>query len=65
MVEIGPYVAESHILIDYDNSVWGYRGFDFNYFFVQVSTTQAQKTMLVKRLKNISSSLTFQKMMNC
>ena len=37
MVGVGPYVAESHILIDFDNSAWGYRGFDFNYFFVQVS----------------------------
>ena len=38
MVGVGPYVAESHILIDFDNSAWGYRGFDFNYFFVQVRT---------------------------
>ena len=37
MVGVGPYVAESHMLIDFDNSAWGYRGFDFNYFFVQVS----------------------------
>ena len=39
MVGVGPYVAESHMLIDFDNSAWGYRGFDFNYFFVQVSFT--------------------------
>ena len=37
MVGVGPYVAESHMLIDFDNSAWGYRGFDFNYVFVQVS----------------------------
>ena len=37
MVGVGPYVAESHMLIDFDNAAWGYRGFDFNYFFVQVS----------------------------
>lgn len=37
MVGVGPYLAESHMLIDFDNSAWGYRGFDFNYFFVQVS----------------------------
>ena len=36
MVGVGPYVAESHMLIDFDNAAWGYRGFDFNYFFVQV-----------------------------
>ena len=39
MVGVGPYVAESHILIDFDNSAWGYRGFDFNYLFVQVSSS--------------------------
>lgn len=37
MVGVGPYVAESHMLIDFDNAAWGYRGFDFNYFFAQVS----------------------------
>ena len=55
MVEIGPYVAESHILIDYDNSAWGYRGFDFNYFFVQVSTTPGQIPSLLQRIKIFSA----------
>lgn len=36
MVGIGPYVAESHMLIDFDNAAWGYRGFEFNYFFVNL-----------------------------
>ena len=48
MVGIGPYVAESHILIDYDNSAWGYRGFDFNYFFVQVSSSNPIKKSILE-----------------
>jgi len=38
MVAEGPYLAESHMLIDFDNAAWGYRGFDFNYHFEQVSS---------------------------
>jgi len=39
MVGEGPYEAESHMLIDFDNSAWGYRGFDFNMHFAIVSYT--------------------------
>ena len=38
MVAEGPYLAESHMLIDFDNAAWGYRGFDFNYHFEQASS---------------------------
>ena len=38
MVAEGPYLADSHMLIDFDNAAWGYRGFDFNYHFEQVSS---------------------------
>ena len=44
MVAEGPYVAESHMLIDFDNAAWGYRGFEFNYFFVQVSHAVKSRT---------------------
>lgn len=35
MVAEGSYSAETHMLIDFDNGAWGYRGFDFNYHFEQ------------------------------
>ena len=48
MVAEGPYVAETHMLIDFDNASWAYRGFDINYFFVQVSC--AVKSPIAYRL---------------
>ena len=50
MVAEGPYVAETHMLIDFDNASWAYRGFDINYFFVQVSC--AVKSPIAYRLES-------------
>ena len=38
MVAEGPYLTDSHMLIYFDNAVWGYRGFDFNYHFEPVGS---------------------------
>ena len=71
MVGEGPYEAESHMLIDFDNSAWGYRGFDFNMHFAIVSYTSNVEllSLLGNQFIGISSKIflsskTFQKMTN-